>query len=419
MKGPNVFFLWLFFLAFASKVYTQGHLVIAGGGLKADNAAVFREFIRLAGGAKARIGIIPSASGTPMAAYQGFKEILVKHGMSESIIFLIPLATEDDPETPENESLWRSNAFNPRVDSLIRTCTGIWFSGGDQMRTTSVLLTKDGKPTPALEAVRFVMANGGVVGGTSAGAAIQSQFMIGGGTSLGALTYGITHEMTDEVDEKGLLLLARGLGFFPFGIIDQHFDRKARLGRLCMALMHQPVEQRVGFGIDENTAMIVDLKKRHFFVKGAAGVTIVDANAASYNKAMGLWHIKGIVISYISADDTVSFDSWTLNPAKGKKPTRHLEFYNEPVPASMGILAGYGNSFKDMITYNLIDNKAVERLSALTVNRENGTGFQVDFYKLPESEGFFMDLPDDEIYTVWKIGMDITPFSFAIHLHDQ
>ena len=84
------FFRFLPFLSLClcsfSSTYSQapanGNLVIVGGGLEADNKSVFQQLISLAGGAeKATIGVLPSASGTPMQSYIYFRNILISYGV--------------------------------------------------------------------------------------------------------------------------------------------------------------------------------------------------------------------------------------------------------------------------------------------------------------------------------------------------
>ena len=118
-----------------------------------------------------------------------------------------------------------------------------------------------------LRAIRAAQAAGGLVAGSSAGAAMMSQPMILGGTSLESVVHGVTAD-----PEQPGLLLGDGLGFFPFGLLDQHFIKRGRLGRLVVAMAAAGV--RRGFGIDENTALLVEGDAGR--VCGEYGVMVVD-----------------------------------------------------------------------------------------------------------------------------------------------
>ncbi|WDC84706.1 hypothetical protein PL321_03310 [Caloramator sp. mosi_1] len=90
---------------------------------------------------------------------------LIKYGVKEKNIFIIPIAVRDDKTTPDvNESKWAENVNKPEVVEMIKKCTGIWFVGGDQTRITKVLFNKDGSNTLALNAIWSVYQNGGVIG---------------------------------------------------------------------------------------------------------------------------------------------------------------------------------------------------------------------------------------------------------------
>ncbi len=87
--------------------------------------------------------------------------------------------------------------------------------------------------------------------------------MIGGGNSLGALTHGVIEDYQgDDFPEGDGVLMTKGLGFFPFGIVDQHFDQRGRIGRLIVALINEKNRFNMGFGVDENTALIYDGKQK-------------------------------------------------------------------------------------------------------------------------------------------------------------
>ena len=152
--------------------------------------------------------------------------------------------------------------------------SGVWFSGGDQLHTARLLLQPDGSDTPVLGRMRRLLSDGGVIGGSSAGAAIMSRTMIVRGDDEGTLTLPVCTDAAAYCDNGGVspeqLLLSHGLGFLPGGIVDQHFNRRARLQRLLAAM--EDAGENEGFGISEDTALEVSLSDRALRVHGSAYV---------------------------------------------------------------------------------------------------------------------------------------------------
>ena len=204
----------------------SGTLFICGGGKIPDKA--LNEFVRLAGGRNASIVIITTASET---AETGEVDARLEFWRRQRLASLPILHTRD-----------RQVADDPRFCEPLATATGVWFIGGHQQRLTDAYLG-----TRTEKAVKAVLKRGGVVGGTSAGAAIMSQVMILGGgypTPEGGLT---------ETE------IGYGFGFLPGTLVDQHFIKRNRRDRLLSALAKYP--KLVGIGIDENTVLIVHGRK--------------------------------------------------------------------------------------------------------------------------------------------------------------
>ena len=400
-----------------SQTRSKGSLVIVGGGLEANNKSVFNQMIDLSGGAtQAAFAVIPSAGGAPMQSFMYFRSELISYGVKPENIHLIPVAMMDDDSTRDvNESEWKNNGNDPHLADLVRKCSAVWFTGGDQLRTMRTLIRPDGSKTPVLEAVWDVFNSGGVVGGTSAGAAIMSEAMIGGGNSIGALTHGvITDYQGDDFPESDGVLMTKGLGFFPLGIVDQHFNKRARIGRLAIALMHEKPRYNLGFGVDENTALIYIGRKNLVKVAGAAGVTMINAADARISYKQNLPEIENLVVSYLDEGDFYDISTGIITPAADKKPTRGKEYYHVKNPGQAGVLSGYSNSFLDLITVNLIDNKDADTLRNLSFYNQN-SGFLVTLYKTPQSAGFYVDRPvEGDKYTVTSIRMDITPVHISV-----
>jgi cyanophycinase len=322
---------------------------------------------------------------------------------------------DDDSTVDINESTWSNNGNDPKLAELVRKSSCIWFSGGDQARTMKTLLRSDGSKTPVLEAVWEVFNSGGVVGGTSAGAAIMSEPMIGAGNSMGALKHGVvTNYEGDDFPESNGVLLTHGLGFFPLGMVDQHFDARARLARLIIAMMHDPKTVNLGFGVSENTALIYNGREEILKVAGAAGVTIVNTANATISQVQNLPRIENVIISYLDEGDIYDIVTGKVIPAGGKRSTIGHEYYNNGNTLQTGMFSGSATSFLHLITVNLIDNKAVDKVQNINF-ADKDTGFLVTLSKTPDSKGFYTDKPNGlDKYTVIGIRMDIEPVKITL-----
>jgi len=407
----------LFTIVSGSQAQSQGNLVIVGGGLEDTNKSVYNQLIRLAGGAEnATFAVIPSASGVSVQSYMSFRNILILYGISPGNIHLINIAMVDDDSTADvNEADWSNNGNDLNLAGMVRSCSAVWFTGGDQSRTIKTLVRPDGSKTPVLEAVWEVFRSGGVIGGTSAGAAIMSEAMIGGGNSLAALTHGVvTDYQGDDFPEGDGVWMSKGLGFFPLGIVDQHFEQRSRIGRLVVALMNEKPGFTIGFGIDENTALIYSGSQNLVKVAGGSGVTMINSTDARISYIQDMPTIENLLVSYLEEGDSYDATTGIITPAEGKKPTRGNEYYNLQNPGQAGILSANSTIFRDLVTINLMDNKGADTVHNVSFSDQN-SGFLVTFYKTPESAGFYTDKPDGEDhYTVTDVRMDITPVQISI-----
>src|SRR5262245_58618499 len=210
----------------------RGRLLVHGGGGTSDE---FRQkALDLAGGKRTRVLVIPQAAGDP-------------------------------PAGPESATAWKkAGAGDVRVLDLgdpkaaieaIRGSDLIWIGGGDQQRLMDRL-----KGTGIPEAIRERYHSGALVGGTSAGAAVMSKVMIAG------------YEAEPGRPEGQRPRVTEGLGLWPGVIVDQHFLRRNRIGRLKLALQAHP--RLVGVGIDEKTAVLVQGPRIEVF--GVSDVIVLD-----------------------------------------------------------------------------------------------------------------------------------------------
>lgn len=252
IRIPLVLSLLSLFFACESSTPTNenlGHLMIIGGGTR--TAEIMEKMVTVAGGPESRFVIIPQASGDPLetALYQ--QADILKYGVGEVTFLMLDSANVD--------SL-------PHIES-IRNATAIFFSGGDQSRLTSLLLG-----TQLLEEINALYKRGGLIGGTSAGAAIHSGLMITGEELLNT-----NEDRPYSTIAPNNIETVQGFGFVTEAIIDQHHITRRRNNRLLSAVLENP--KLIGLGIDESTAILVN-PDRSFEVVGDATVIVYDARHA-------------------------------------------------------------------------------------------------------------------------------------------
>jgi len=222
-----------------------GHLLICGGGALPDE--VWAQFVELAGGDDGHIVVIPTASA--------------RADQDDAVaLYAAPWAARTKARITVLHTRDRDTADEAAFCAPLRDATGVWISGGDQNRLAAAYAD-----TRLLRELLAVRDRGGVIGGSSAGAAIQSAVMIGGGR---------------EVPE-----LAEGFDLLPGAIVDQHFVKRDRRGRLQRALAAHP--GRFGVGIAEGTALRVS--GRQMAVLGQGTVEVLLAAGAGRPPHSEVW----------------------------------------------------------------------------------------------------------------------------------
>ncbi|WP_410810151.1 cyanophycinase [Micromonospora sp. 067-2] len=334
-----------------------GSLVLVGGALADDNAAVYNDIVRLAGGAgTARIGIFTAAAPVPSedpdadtpdcnnSVCNGdyYAKLFRTYGVADAQWIPIDL---DRPGAAED----------PAVVRQINSMTGFFFGGGDQYRYVTTLTRGSAqRDTPALAAVRRKLRGGAVVAGTSAGAQIMAgRDMITGGSTEPGLRDGSRPGYFDDGDILAYLPKG-GFGFFTDGLLDTHFSRRGREAR-SIRLASDTRHDRV-FGLDENTALeVTGVGSRHrsLRVLGQRGVSVLDLRRARVTDS-AVWGIDGVRWSRLTDGDRYRADRWQPVVAPGKEPVRGAEgpcavvpsedvFYNyELVGLAEGLIGNRG-----------------------------------------------------------------------------
>jgi cyanophycinase len=402
-------------IGFCSSSYAavNGKLLIVGGALSADNAAIYKALINGLPNTQSKLAIVPAASGKPASYAKKFADDLQRYGLPRDRVLVLPVATLDDPTTKNvDESQWRNNANNLQKLPALTDVGGFWFLGGDQMRIIETLRPHAEQPSALLKIIQQKLTQGAIVGGTSAGAAMMSDPMIAAGDSISALQLPpAKHYSGMEQQEYGALYLHHGLGFFSNGIVDQHFDRKGRLGRLVRTLHETAVTKNMrnkGFGVDEDTAMLVDYASNTFTVLGAGNVVTLNSKDAAFKSQP--FAAKNLSLAVFASGDKVDLDSLQLLNAETNSRTVGREYANSPPYQGGGL--GIGNARLDQtLGYDLLDNAASKELRRYTF-LEDGSSWIYRFRETANSQGYWRYRSGTrDQYSITNVMFDIEPLT--------
>ena len=224
----------------------RGWIIPIGGAEEKENSPIIlQRFVDLCGGKEADIIVIPTASRL-LDTGARYERIFSELGAGRVTAF--------DFDT-------RRDCEEPRRLERLSSATGIFMTGGNQLRLSTIL-----GGTSVAKHIRVANASGVHVAGTSAGASFISEHMIAFGQEGHSPT-------ADSVS------LSPGLGLTNRFIIDQHFRQRDRLGRLLAALAYNPFP--VGIGLDEDTAAFIG-PDNTLEVEGSGGITVVDAGGIAF-----------------------------------------------------------------------------------------------------------------------------------------
>lgn len=220
LSASMLFLLLMAFPAAAQEIGpARGTLVIMGGG--PGGRDVVQRFVELAGGRAAPIVVIPTAGGADAYGddWDGLNRLREVGATNLTIVHAY------DPAA----------ARQPGFADAIRRARGVWIAGGRQWRLVDAYAG-----TPVLDELNALLARGGVIGGTSAGASIMGSYLVRGDTHSNTVMMG-DHEV--------------GFGWLRNTAIDQHLLRRNRQHDLLEVIERHP--ELLGIGLDENTAIVV------------------------------------------------------------------------------------------------------------------------------------------------------------------
>jgi cyanophycinase len=239
----------------------KGTLIPIGGnedkGIEADemytldfiDEGILYHVVREAGGIDANIVVIPTASSIPVEVGENYLTAFETLGCKN--VEVLDIRSKEDSETE-------------RAISLIRNANCVMFSGGNQSKITDEI---GGTTIHKILVDRYTNEPGFVIAGTSAGAMVMANEMIAGGSAT-------------ESFIKGAVTMYKGLGLVPSLIIDTHFIKRGRFGRVSEAVAQFP--HLIGIGLAEDTGMII--KNNKCRVIGSGMVIIFDGRRLTHNK---------------------------------------------------------------------------------------------------------------------------------------
>ncbi len=271
------------------KTSTPGSIVAIGGNEdKARDFKVLKAVIDEAKGTRSRVVVVTTASAEPEARKRDYTRAFQTMGLKNFTFIYIDK---------------RDQAFDPNIYKKLNKADVVFFSGGDQLRLTSLLAG-----TPFLTAVRQLHKNGAVIGGTSAGGAVLSDLMIYGGVS-------------EKATLKGEILLTSGFRFIDRVAFDTHFLNRERLPRLFNIVASNP--EILGIGMDEDIGVVFPRSGDTLKVVGSGKVTIVDGTRMQTD-----YHIIGrgesarfinATVHTLSAGDRFNIKTKILTRAAGPR----------------------------------------------------------------------------------------------------
>jgi cyanophycinase len=383
-----------------------GCAVPIGGALKADNTEVWSRLVALSGGKGSTWLVVPTASSSPEKSAAQIIASLQAQGAKAEMLPLSTRLAGNDVTALVRDATWLNK---------IKNAKGIYFAGGAQERITAALYEKDaknGERTPMLEAIWAMFEAGGVVAGSSAGAAIMSETMFREPPEI--LTI-MREGATRGID------IARGLGFAGKDIfVDQHFLKRGRIGRMLPVMLQEGITR--GLGVEENTAAIIcgDTVE----VIGARGVLFADtrnANKDAVFQAFSPFAAKNISLTYLDRGDKMNLQTGLITVSASKQKGTLLDHTATGFKPYNSRVRFYPDMLGDSTILNamseLVDSPATETHGLAFSVKDSNIGFEFRLFKTADTRGYFTSAAGGEDYSIIRIGLDVTPIKFADPLY--
>jgi cyanophycinase len=391
---------------------TRGIAVVLGGAVRYDNDAIWQRIVELAGGKGAKFAVLATASEDPVNSAAAIVNVLNRHGALAQYVPIVNTikGTADDA---------RKSAADPQLVEKILRSDGIFFSGGAQERITATLIDAAGRDTPALAAIWQVFNRGGVVAGTSAGAAIMSTTMFRDAPDvLKILKFGAR-----DGNE-----IAPGLGFVgPDLFVDQHFLKRGRLGRMLPVMVQK--KYRLGLGVDENSGAIVG--HGEIEIIGSKGALVADLGDAVSHNMGAAFGLKNAKITFLERGDRLNLKSKLVTPSAQKLAGKRLDpnaqnyapyfdtqMFHPDILSEGALLNAISNLIDNKNTVSIgLAFRAPDESKNSVNDKSRDLGFEFKFRKGPDSLGYFTSALGGENYTVINIYLDVSPVSMATPLY--
>ena len=257
-------------------------MIIGGAEDKLRDRLILSRFVAMARGPHGHVVVVSTASSLGDAATELYRRVFLDLGAGR-VTGLRPVS--------------RDQANEPGAAALLEDATGIFLTGGNQLRLSSVV-----GGTALGTAILGAHERGVVVGGTSAGASAVSTHMVAFGASGATPKHRMAH-------------VSAGLGLLKNVVVDQHFEQRTRLGRLLAVVAQSP--SLIGLGLDEDTAAVIHADHT-LEVLGRGAVTIVDGSQvvtdAFNTKGHRPMMVSGAILHSLPAGFWFDLDRRTLLP---------------------------------------------------------------------------------------------------------
>jgi cyanophycinase len=384
----------------AGPVQLPGTAIIIGGALKYDHDAVWKRIVDAAGGPGARFAVFATAAANPERSAALIVAALNAQGARAEAI----------PVAPRLQGVGlQANLNDPVLLAKVSAAQGVFFSGGAQELIVDSLQPA-GEPTAMLKAIWSVFNRGGVVAGTSAGAAIMSTTMFRDAQDALQVMKGDLRR-GKEID--------RGLGFVgPHLFVDQHFLKRGRIGRM-LPLM-QAEGYQLGLGVEENSAAL--LHGDELEVLGAKGVLLVDLGQASSDRQLAGFNIRNAQLSYLERGDRHNFTTGltTVSPQKlaGRAIDPSAADFKPYFSKQAFFLDILGDTVITHAMSQLLDSPHADLLGVAfdgsgsgdsIGNSRSDLGFEFRLHKGAGSRGWYSGALGGEDYTVLRMRLDVQP----------